>query len=218
MLGTRFVIFAVGLGLGPCGGSADTAGSGNASGLDTTPVGGGDQCGPVTESIADECRVASDCGTNNLGAPACTNCPAEALERSCSAGTCEATRLSGSIRAEYIVPPAADGALSGIEMVIWPYTADGRRLTCADLLRDCGPELRQLNVNNVNIDDFPEGLVRFQSFPALARSPAGSDLIFLMRLVAGERGEGRVLAEDCAEGIEVPLGGQTVIQLTFSAD
>lgn len=201
--------------LAACGGPVEGVnpnGTGSHGGEDPGPD--RPACGPVVTDLADGCTTAADCGESNVGERLCSNCPAESLNFACSSGECVRYDRESDIAAKYTVPARADAAGSAVEMVIWPWTSDGRRLTCADLLNGCDLDRSEVNVLNVNITN-PPALTAFRTYDARVSSPTAEDMIFVMRLVSRRGGEGTVMAEDCVEGIDVPFSSVPTVQLTF---
>ena len=200
---------------GGCGSDSNSEPNGTGG----TDAGGGRSgvCGRPDLTPASACQTAADCpDPSNQGRALCSNCPREALFRTCSAGQCVEYDRSGTIDARFIGTPAASGGESYVTSVIDPIMADGRRLTCANLLNECDVVNDPgLNVINVQIAEPVPPLAPDLAYISLASAHVGSDRIVLIYVTASSDGEGRILAQGCVEGLTVTSGQTTQALVTL---
>ena len=170
----------------PMGQPTNDAGGGGRSGV----------CGLPEATPMDECRSPGGCpDESNFGTASCSNCPPEALFQLCASGVCETYDRSGTIDARFVATADAEGAQSYVAMIMDPVMANGRRLTCANLLNDCDVlNENALNVINVQTAEPPTPLERDLVYPALASAHVGTGRIVLIYVVQQRDGEGRILA------------------------
>ncbi len=167
-----------------------------------------ESCGPVAATDLDnDCATMADCPgfstEDNVEPASCPNCPDSARFQVCEAGTCRRFDRTGSVKSGFIGNLAADGGATAIEVLLSPWTSEGRRVTCSELLRTCDVYEPTLNIVNTNRNAIPGRIKLGLSYPTLTQSPAGEDFILMVIVTSEIGGRGDVLTVGCVDGIDV---------------
>ncbi len=175
-------------------------------------------CGERGEAAGTGCAGLEDCGEQNAQAVAfCENCPLRAVEAFCVAGRCDSARFDGAIDIGVLaLPPEASGARSVVVAALEPVTASGVRLTCEGLLSPGCPgtgdsSWNASNVRFVNLSAPVEAGGSVYGGVGTVSAPGAGKLLFV-RAATEVQGRGTVVAEGCAEGIEVPPSGRARVE------
>jgi hypothetical protein len=186
-----------------------------------SPSAGPAACGAAGAAEGGACAGLAGCGGegNAQSVSFCDNCPLRAGTQICRAGACSTFSADGAIALRPLaIPEAAAGAESVVLAALEPVAADGTRLTCAGLLSSaCALEGNgALNATNVRFQNFAMPAAPGLVFPGLGTSSApGPDKLLLVRVTSEVQGSGEVLAEGCAEGIDVPSDGSVEAEVVL---
>jgi len=170
-----------------------------------------------------ECTDLTGCGVGAANARTvsfCEHCFSRPDTHVCEAGTCREIDVTGSLSFVLGIPPSARGAKSWTQASLNPVRSDGVRITCADLLQSSDYQDNYVyNAGNSNFKIFatPGGADPALAYPTRIAADVGVDRLLVVRVVSDTQGKGNVLAQGCAEGIEVKAGETTSVNLPLEA-
>jgi hypothetical protein len=194
------------LALGCSDDGADDRGNGGANGSNGNGV--ADACGPVVQSVGNECTTSADCsgrpGQPNILEARCENCVPFAQINLCEAGTCRRVEVDNDALVEVAVEGnfLTDGAEGYADILMTSLTADGRRVSCDELLTTCDWRDPRLAVFNSNGGPATSRFPRNQQTFVTDDSIEGDDLIMLVLITDGAQGRGRLRTVGCVDGVE----------------
>jgi hypothetical protein len=174
-----------------------------------------DACGPVVESVGTECTTFADCSGRpnqpNVVEARCDNCVPFAQVNVCEAGRCRRIDVDNQIFVQANVEGnfLTEGATGYVEIQMTPVTADGRRVTCAELLTTCDWRTPTLNIFNSN-----GGIARYalnQQTEIFGDTIEADDLIFMVLVTENGGGRGDIRTIGCADGFGTTFGETTII-------
>lgn len=164
-------------------------------------------CGPVVSAVGTECDDFYDCpGTatlDNVAQPeaSCEHCVDHAQVNVCEAGECRRIDISNNVLIQANVEGNNVTEIAGgyAEILLTPITADGRRLTCAELLSTC-TDYDDPRLNPINSNSGRAPFLRNQQTPLVTDAAERDDLIYVVLITEG-RGRGEIYAAGCADGV-----------------
>jgi len=175
-------------------------------------------CGEAAWAPCDECRGIDECGRgrpNAVPVSFCEHCPLRADREFCEAGRCRSHDLSGHVRGQFELPEPARGSEGFVAVTFSPITADGRKLTCADLLGTCTATTNvQLNVGSSRFQHFGQPGTPGLLYSFVAAADVGDDRLLFVTVTERNQGNGRITGVGCAEGLSVTSGGMLEVPLT----
>jgi hypothetical protein len=194
-----------------CSDEADGLNGGNRNG-NGGENGVANACGPVVEAVETECDSFRDCpGTlveENVVPARCDRCVDFAEFRVCEAGACRRIEVrSGnqlSIRVQSNL--LTEGAEGYATIQMTSLTADGRRISCRELLSTC------TDYSDPRLNVFNSNAGRGQFLPNLtsilpADTIEDDDIIVVVLLTEMAQGRGDVLTVGCADGVASEFEG-----------
>jgi len=139
--------------------------------------------------------------------PRCENCVRFAQARVCEAGRCRRVDVDNQtlVQVQFEGNGLTETARGYVEVLMTSITADGRRVSCQELLSTCDwrdPSLSVFNSNFGGGGPFARGRV----WEIFTDSTEADDLIFFF--IATEEGAGRgdIRTIGCVDGFDVEFG------------
>lgn len=181
---------------------------------ESSPADGGplaSACGLASVSPATECTGLPECGAgaqNFTVDPTCDNCPHRADSHVCEAGACRAMDPLELVSVLISVGPEGVGAQGFTIATINPISADGSKVTCAQLMSSGCERLGNatLNVTNSTHKRFSSGAASSDMvYQTGISGEPGADRIIFVQATEEQSGDGRIMAWGCVDGLTVPL-------------
>lgn len=185
----------------------------------------GDSTGPSEDAGVSECSTFAECGgPNNVQTVSfCEHCFDRPDTHVCEAGRCRALAVGlegqGQLRLGFTVPSQASGARSVALAALLPVDGRGAPVTCARLVPGGPAVFRDASINPTNATTAPLNPPGDPSFAYVTMTSAdpGSGRLVYLAVTSDVQGKGTLLAEGCAEGLEVRAGETQNVTLDLTA-
>lgn len=184
-----------------------------ACGTEETPPDAG---GPV----GSECTGLAQCGMgtqNFVKVSFCEHCFARPDTHVCESGSCRAVDASAMVTIGLMTPREATGARSFTVASVNPVRADGRRVDCAALLAATDyVDSPVYSVGNSKVQTFNPPADPNLAYRTSISIEPGADRMIVVRVTSDVQGKGRVLAEGCVGGLDLPADGRMDVAVPLS--